>query len=331
LIFGSFLALCLIGLQAFAADVTVGLSLGSTRQERWLREKDIIEEQLKAAGAKLVVAFADMDADKQEPQCKAMIDSDNIKVLIITAQDSEKAKSIVDYAHSKGVKVIAYDRLIKNCDLDAYLSFDNVKVGEFEAKGVVQAVSKGNFVYIGGSPTDNNAHLVKKGSMNILQPLIDSGAIKLVHESFTPEWSAELAYETVAEVLEQNGNDIQAIVCANDGTAAGAIEALEEVGLSGKVPVSGQDAELAACRRIVEGTQTVSVYKPGRKMAIRAAEIALAMINNRPLGTDSTVNNGKIEVPSILLEPVMVTKDNIKETVVADGYHSNDDIYVFAQ
>jgi len=322
---------CMATAASYAADNVVGLSLGSTREERWLREKDVMEEQLKAAGVKLIVEFADMDADKQEPQCRKMIDEDKIKVLIITPQDSEKAKSIVDYARSKGVKVIAYDRLIKNCDLDAYLSFDNVKVGEFEARGVVQAVSEGNFAYIGGSPTDNNAHLVKKGSMNILQPYIDAGAIKLVHESFTQGWSAEQAYETVVEVLEKNDGNIQAIVCANDGTAAGAIEALEEFGLGGKVPVSGQDAELAACRRIVEGTQTVSVYKPGKKMAIRAAEMAIAMINSRSIGTDSTVNNGKIEVPSVLLEPVMVTRDNMKETVVADGYHAYDDVYVFAQ
>jgi D-xylose transport system substrate-binding protein len=240
--------------------------------------------------------------------------------------DSEKIAPVIAEAHAAGAKVIAYDRLIKNSDLDTYISFDNVKVGQLEAQSVVDKVSKGNFAYIGGSPTDNNAFLVKQGSMVILDPLVKSGAIKLVINQFMDNWDPTQAYKTIKDYLA-TGKTIDAIVAANDGTAFGSIQALQEKGLAGKIPVSGQDADLAACQRIVAGTQTATVYKPIKSLADKAAEMAVDLAKGKTPETNNKVNNGKIDVPSFLLDPVIVNKENMMDTVIKDGFHSYSEVY----
>jgi len=314
---------------SWAADqkeIVIGLSLCSAIEQRWLKEKDMLVEAATAKGIKVIDVYAENDADKQVKQCADLISVNKVNVLVVVAQDADKAAAIVENAHKAGVKVLAYDRMIKNADLDFYLSFDNVKVGEFEALGVTKAAPKGNYAYIGGSPTDNNAHLVKKGSMSILQPLIDKGDIKIVSDSFTQDWRSDLAYEQMVKVLEANKNDIQGVVCANDGTAAGTIQALTAAGLAGKVAVSGQDAELAACQRIMAGTQTLSVYKSSPIMTEKGIEIAEKLANGEAPESNQVVNNGKIDVKSFLLEPIMVTKDNMEATVVADEVYSLEDV-----
>lgn len=305
--------------------VVIGFSLSDLRVERWQRDRDLFTERAKELGASVIAVSADLDANVQESQAENLI-LQGVDALVVVAHDGEKAAAIVEKAHEAGIKVIAYDRLIKNCDLDYYISFDNVKVGEYEAKGVLDVVSKGDFAYLGGSPTDNNAFLVKEGSFNLLQPKIDSGDINLVLEEFNDGWRSEEAYKHLKAYLEENGK-IDAVVCANDGTALGAIQALEEVGLAGKVPVSGQDASLGACQMIAEGKQTVSVYKPLKSIAHKAAEMAVAIAKENEVETNQAVNNGKIDVPSYLLDVEMVTKDNLMTTVISDGFHSYDDVY----
>ncbi|MBN2368654.1 substrate-binding domain-containing protein [Candidatus Woesearchaeota archaeon] len=312
--------------EAPAEDpIVIGFSMADLRVERWQRDRDLFMEKAEELGASVVFVSADLDSDVQETQAENLI-LQGVDVIVIVAHDGEKAAAIVEKAHDAGIKVIAYDRLIKNSDLDYYISFDNVKVGEYEAQGVVDVVSSGDFAYLGGSPTDNNAFLVKEGSFNVLQPKIDSGDINLVLDVFNDGWKSEEAYRQLKAYLDEH-KTLDAVVAANDGTALGAVQALKEFGLDGKVPVSGQDASLGACQMIVEGKQTVTVYKPLKSIADKAAEMAVAVAKGEAVETNQVVNNGKIDVPSYLLDVVGVTKDNMMETVIKDGFQPYEEVY----
>lgn len=303
----------------------IGFSLGTTREERWATDQSLFTKRVSELGGVVSAVGTDYDATTQISQIENLI-SQGIKVIVVVPADSTKIAPVIAEANKAGVKIIAYDRMINSGNLDFYISFDNVKVGELEAQGVLNVVSKGNFAYIGGGPTDNNALLVQKGSMNILTPLIQKGDITLVLNKFSDNWDPDVAYKNLKAYLD-TGKTVDAVVAANDGTAGGAIQALHEKNLDGKVPVSGQDAELAACKRIVAGTQTATVYKPFVLEANEAAEVAMAMAKGEVPQTNNTVNNGQIDVPSFLLTPVLVTKDNMMDTVVKDGFHSYDAIY----
>jgi D-xylose ABC transporter substrate-binding protein len=245
---------------------------------------------------------------------------------VVIPYDGEKAAAIVELAHKNGAKVLSYDRLIKNSPVDFYVSFDNVKVGELEANGVLSKVQSGNIAYIGGAPTDNNATLLKKGSHSLIDPRVKDGSIKLVIDEFTPDWRPDDAYLTVKKFL-QSGKTLSGVIAANDGTAGGAVRALKEVGLSGKIPVSGQDAEVAACQRIIEGTQTMTVYKPISAIAKKAAEIAINMAEGVSPVSNSTVENGTYTTTSYLIEPIAVDRSNMDTTIIKDGYHTREQIY----
>ena len=216
---------------------------------------------------------------------------------------------------------------MKNANIDLYVSFDNEEVGELQAKDITKLVPKGKYVYIGGADTDNNAHLFKKGVFNVLQPLIDNGDIKIVYDQWTKDWTPANALVNMQDALKANHNQIDAVIAANDATAGGIILALKEQGLAGKIPVAGQDAELAAVQRIVKGTQTMTVYKPIKALTMKTADLAVKMAKGEKLSATRKVNNGKIEVPSVFLSPIGVDKLNLDATIIADGYHSRQDIY----
>jgi D-xylose transport system substrate-binding protein len=305
--------------------VVIGFSMGTTREERWFKDRDLFVQKANELGAEVLVTLSDYDVEKQIYQIENLV-SQGVSVIVVIPSDSEKIQPAVEKANQAGVKVIAYDRLIKNSDVDLYISFDNVKVGELEAQSVLSVVDNGDFAYIGGSPTDNNAYLLKEGTMNILLPKIQNGDIKLVIDKFMPDWKQEEAYKTMKDYLN-SGKSVDAVVAANDGTASGVIQALKEKNLDGKIPVSGQDAELSATQRIVAGTQTSTVYKPISSLAYKAAEIAVAMANGREPETTDFIDNGKVNVPSYFLEPVIVNKKNMMGTIVKDGFHTYEEVY----
>ncbi len=308
-----------------SAPIVIGLSLGDTLTERWLsKDAPLFSERVGQLGG-IVTQVTANTPEAQNDQIRNLI-SQGIKVIVIVAADSAKLAPAVAEAHAAGVKIIAYDRMITQSDLDAYISFDNVQVGKLEAQSVFNKVYKGNFAYIGGSPSDNNAYLVKQGSMSVLDAKIKSGEIKLVVDKFINNWDPTEAYQTVKSYLA-TGKTLDAVVSANDGMAYGVIKALQEKGLAGKVPVSGQDADLAACQRIIAGTQTSTVYKPIKSQAYKAAEMAVAMAEGQKPETNNITNNGKIDVPSYLLTPITVNSDNIMSTVVKDGFQDYRAIY----
>lgn len=306
--------------------IVIGFSMDTLKEERWQRDKELFEAKVKELGAEVKTLAANSDNAVQLNQAEQLL-SEGIDVLVVVPYNAEGAAAIVQKAHAENIPVLSYDRLIKNSDVDYYISFDNVRVGEIQAQAIVEKAPKGNYAYIGGADTDNNAILFRQGAMNILKPLVDKGDIKIVYDQYTKDWKPEEALKNMENALTANNNKIDAVVAANDGTAGGVIQALKAQGLAGKVPVSGQDAELAALQRVAEGSQTMTVYKPINAIAAKAAEMAVALAKEEKITADNKVNNGKIDVPSILLDPIAVNKDNIKDTVVKDGYHKFEDIY----
>lgn len=309
--------------------LVIGFSLGTTREERWFKDRDLFIKRAQELGAVVSVTLSDYDVDKQIDQIENLI-SQGVSVIVIVPADSEKLTAVIKKASDAGVRIIAYDRLIKDSDIDLYISFDNVKVGELEAESVMSIIDHGNFAYIGGSLTDNNSGLLKEGAMNILQPKIDDGTINLVIDRFIPDWRPVDAYRVIKDYLD-SGNTLDAIVVANDGMASGVIQALSEHGLAGQVPVSGQDAELSALQRVAAGTQSSTIYKPISSSAYLAAEMAVLMAKNEPIEVNTTIDNGRKMVLTYLLSPIIVTKDNIMETVVKDGFQTYSNIYESAK
>ncbi|HJT58413.1 MAG TPA: substrate-binding domain-containing protein, partial [Ktedonobacteraceae bacterium] len=258
-------------------------------------------------------------------------------ILVVAPSDSVQAAAIVTAAKQKSVPVIAYDRLIYTNDLNYYVSFDNTKVGQLQGQYIADHyksyVSPGhnNMVMIDGAQTDNNALLFKKGAHDILDPLVSSGALKNVYEKFTPNWDNPTAQTEMQAALTANQNNIQIAYVANDGMAGTVIAALKAVKLNGKVLVTGQDATVAGLQSILEGDQSMTVYKAINKEAMATAQLVAAISN----GTDtSSIVNGQTTVPitgggnipSVLETPVAVDKTNIATTVIADGFVTKDQL-----
>ncbi|MEO5511484.1 MAG: substrate-binding domain-containing protein [Longimicrobiales bacterium] len=306
--------------------VRIGFSMDTLKEERWQRDKKLVEQRAKEVGAVLDVQVANGDDAVQTKQTDNML-TKGVDVLIVVPHNGEIAASIVEAAHRKGVPVIAYDRMIRSSDVDLYVSHQVERMGEMQAEYALKHVPKGNYVLIGGSPTDNNAVIMRKGQMNILQPAIDRGDVKIISQQFAREWKAEEALRITEDALTRTGNKIDAIVASNDGTAGGAISALEAARLNGKVLVTGQDAQKDAIQRIVNGKQTMTIYKQIQPLAYSAVDAAMKLARKEPLETRDKINNGMKDVPAILHEPTVVDKSNVDATVIKDGYHKREDIY----
>ncbi|CEG25744.1 D-xylose ABC transporter substrate-binding protein [Bacillus sp. B-jedd] len=315
------------GGKAFAEEkLKIGFSMDTLLEERWLKDRDLFKESVEALGAEVEILAANGDDSLQIAQAETLI-SQGVDLLVIVPHNAEATAAIVNKAHKAGIKVIAYDRLVKNAEIDLYVSFDNEQVGELQAQAVTKLVPKGKYVYIGGASTDNNAHLFKKGVFNILQPLIDKGDITIVFDQWSKDWKPANAQANMEAALKANNNQIDAVIAANDATAGGVIAALEAQGLAGKIPVAGQDAELAGVQRIVDGTQTMTVYKPIKQLSEKVAQLAVTMAKGQPIQTSKKINNGKTEIPSVLLPPIAVDNTNIDQTIIADRFHTREEVY----
>lgn len=310
-----------------AKKPTIGFSMDTLKEERWQHDRDLLKAKVESLGGQLLVQAANGDDNLQNSQAENLL-TQGVDVLIVAPHNAKTTATIVDAAHKQKVPVIAYDRLILDSDLDIYMSFDNVKVGEIQAEYLVKRKPKGNYVLIGGAPTDNNAHLFRDGQMNILKPYIDKGDIKIVADQWAKDWQPSEALKIMENALTKNNNQVDAVVASNDGIAGASVQALGEQKLAGKVLISGQDAELSACQRIAAGTQNMTVYKPIKALAEKVGEVAMKLAKKEAHGEKTRpINNGKSDVPSILLEPVVVDKDNLASTVVADGYQKRDEVY----
>jgi len=329
------LACMLVG-QVNAADekIKIGLSFSDFSTDRWPMEAELMKKLIEEAGAEAIIQVSNQDAKLQNDQIENMV-LQGVNVLIVIPLDGAAAAVAVDNASKQGVKVIAYDRLIKSANLSAYLSFDNVAVGRAQGEGVLKRVSKGKFALLGGSPTDNNALLFRKGQMEALQPYIDKGDVTIVADQWVENWDPANATKVMENILAAQSNVIDAVVASNDGTALGALQALNAQGLAGKVAISGQDATTAGCQSIVNDELTLTVFKDIRLLSPMAIDMALKLAKGEAVeglqnfslaeltGDDKVSGN----VPCKFLEVVQVTKDNIYDVIVKSGFQSYDDVY----
>lgn len=308
--------------------IKIGLLLPTKQEERWVRDGDKMSAMNEELGVEIDMQYADGDATTQASQAANMITA-GVDVLVVGAVDSAAAAKICDDAAKKNIPVVSYDRLIMGTkNVAVYVSFDNVSVGRLQGEFITKAVPEGNYIIMSGSPTDNNAKLFKQGAMEYIQPLIDSGKITVVTDQGVDGWDPKNALTITENALTSANNDVQAVLAPNDGTAGAAIQALDAQGLAGKVPVTGQDAELAAAQRIVAGTQSMTVYKDTRALGDAAMKAAVKLAKGEKLdNATQVVNNDVFDVPSILLTPITVTKDNIDKELIESGYLNKDDVY----
>jgi len=299
----------------------IGFSIEAMKGERWQTDLDSFQARARQLGATVISADAGGDDDRQFQQVQDMIKA-GIKVLVLLPHDTAKASRIVNAAKAANVKVVSYDRLVLNSDVDLYIGFDRLEIGRMQAESLIQHAPRGNYVLIAGSPNDEGAKALHDAQVNVLRPYIVRGDIKVIADTYTKDWLPSEAYLFMLKTIDSAQGKIAAVLASNDGLASGAIQALRDHNLAGQVPVSGQDADLAAVICIAQGTQTMTVYKPVIAEASRAAEEAVRLAQGEKPQADSTMSNGKITVPTILLKPVLVTKDNIKTTVVQDGFQT---------
>lgn len=303
-------------------SVQIGLSIDSLVIERWARERDLFVSKAQELGAQVNVQNANGEVEEQIKQIEYFIDK-KMDVIVVIAIDDLAILDVVAKAKKEGIKVMAYDRLIRNADVDLYISMDNMKVGELMAQAIIDEIGReGHIIQIKGSPTDYNVQLVQDG----FEKVINTTNIQIDEAVFSDNWLAENAFYVTDEYLERHKIP-NAIMCGNDNLAAQAIKSLLEHRLAGKVCVVGQDADLEACQRIVEGTQYMTVFKPVENLAKEAARLAVDMAKDVPLELDETINDGRYDVPYKKLDPIAVTKKNMDE-VITGKYHQKNEIYL---
>lgn len=310
------------GKESQKDSIQIGLSIDSFLIERWARERDLFVSKAQELGAEVNVQNANGEVEEQIKQIQYFIDK-KMDVIVVIAIDDHALTDVILDAKKSGIKVIAYDRPIRDANVDLYLSVDNEKVGELMAESIRSKIGNdGTVIQVKGSPTDYNVQMVQDG----FERIIGTTNIKIDYADYSEGWVAENAFSITNKYLSM-GKVPDAIMCGNDSLAAQAIKALIENRLGGKVCVVGQDADLEACQRIVEGTQYMTVFKPVEKLAKRGAERAVDMAKDVPLGLRTTFFDGTYEVPYEKLDPIAVTKENMDE-VITGKYHQRNEIYL---
>lgn len=304
--------------------VQIGLAVDSFVIERWIRDRDVFVAEARELGAEVNVQDAGGDAEEQIKQIEYFIQKQMDSIVII-ARDCTVLADVIRKAESAGIPVISYDRLIDNAGTDLYISFDNEMVGELMAEALIEAIPDGGEVFmIQGSVEDNNVEMVRKG----FTENIENSNLQVVYEANCEGWIAEAAAEYVEEGLKKYPN-VKGIMCGNDDIASMVVQVLAENQLAGKVAVVGQDGDLAACQRIVEGTQYMTAFKSIEEQAQEAAHYAVALgKGEKPDMSGETVSDGTYEVPGKILTPVAVTKENMNAVIIEGGFHRKEDVYL---
>lgn len=303
--------------------IQIGLTFDSFVIERWQRDRDVFVSTAKELGADVNVQIASGDVKEQIDQIEYFINKD-MDVIVIIPTDADLLKDAVLKAKQKGIKVIAYDRLIKDSNVDLYISFDNEKVGTLMAQTIAENTpEQGEIALILGSESDHNVMQVEQG----IKEAIKKTSLKIVSKDYAQGWVAEQAFSAVNRTLKE-APYIRGLICGNDDLASQAIKALSEHRLAGKVYVVGQDADLNACQRIVEGTQTMTVYKSIDQLAKKAAQYAVMLGKEEKVPVEGSFFDGSYHVPYEKLEPIAVTKKNMDEIVIDGGFHLKEEVYL---
>ena len=310
--------------------VRIGLSMDSFVVERWIRDRDIFVSEAQALGAEVLVQVANEDHETQVQQINFLMAQD-IDVLVVVPNDSQRLGATIRQLEARGMPVLSYDRLILNGNVDLYVSHDSVGAGRLMATAVEKSLasrpSPYRLVIVNGARSDHNSALMNQGYHEILDGLVRNQRVFIVSEVWLSTWSSEEAEASFRKALIGMAAKPDGVIAANDLLAESLVRVLAQKSFLDGTLMTGMDADLAACQRVVEGTQTMTVYKPIAPLATTAAKYAVLLALHQPLGVTETINDGSFEVPFLKLQPVAVYPENIKETVVRDGFHRADEIY----
>jgi len=310
--------LCLSALLALSSlhsepKIKIGFLVHDLVTTRWQTEMENFSKKITELGGEPITRNAFGDTETQIKQGKELVDA-GVKVIAVVAQNGKALAELVDYANKVGTTIIAYDRMILNCDLPYYISFNSIKAGELMAEYAIKLKPKGNYIILSGPSTDNNAILLKRGVMNKLGPLIEKGDIKILVDKEMDSWGALNSLMFMEDFLSTNKSSIDAIITPGDDMASGVLDAMKIDKVN--IPIlTGQNATIDACRNIMQGLQTMTIYKD-RKIATESAILAMKIAKGEKIKTTTTTNNGKINVPSILFNPVVIDKSNLKKLLV---------------
>lgn len=311
--------------QSAKDSIKLGFLLDSLKIERWQTDVNSFQKRASELGADTLVETAEGDDELQYQQAKKLLDA-GAKSLVIVAHDTSRAPRIVALAKGKNVPVISYDRLIRDTNIALFVGVNSQEIGRLQAEYLTRLAPHGNYILLEGSPADINAHLLREGQLEVLQPLMDRGDIKLVGDVWCTDWDPLEAYKHVQAILATTHGQVDAIVASNDGTASGAFQALDENHLAGKVFLSGEDADLVAVLRLLQGTQAMTIYKPLASIAANAADAAVALARGQQPKATGAISVGDRAVPAIFGPVIVVTKYNIMQTVIHDGFQNLDTI-----
>lgn len=303
-------------------SMTIGICFDTFVVERWMRDRDVFSYTASELGAAVDVQNANGNLEKQKDQIKRFI-KQKVDAIVIVPIDGNAITDLVVEAKDQGIKVIAYDRQIENADADLYISFDNEAVGRLMGQAIRdKAGEEAKVLMICGPTSDSNVESVETG----FQEIVEESRLEVEDRVYIEGWKAE----NVSSYLNNNDailDDVDAIMCGNDNLAGEVVRILSEKQMAGRVAVVGQDADLEACQRIVEGTQLMTVYKSVETMAKQAAEQTIDLIQGKEPNT-GTCFDGTYQVPYIALEPQAVTKENMEEVIISSGFHLKEEVYM---
>jgi len=307
-----------------SGKLKIGISLPTQREQRWVWDNTGFLEAADKTGVEVIIQIADNSAARQQSQCENLITM-GVKVLIVAPHDEGAAKNIVDMARAAKIPVISYDRLIANANVDLYVTFDQLRIGYLMGEYMANNLEKGNIVFLKGDPGDSTCRDLAAGAKNAMKAKLDSGAFNIVTEQDCMDWEPREALKHTENALTANKNNIQGVIAPNDGTAGGVIQALAAQGLAGKVIVTGQDCETDAIKRIIAGTQSMTVFFNCYEMSAAALDAAIKIAQGQNPGSKGTINDGTYDVPILQLSATPITKANYRSQLIDSGFFSEED------
>lgn len=306
-------------------NITVGFSIDTLAMERWQRDLDVFMNTINELGANIIVQNAGNSLDEQKRQIHYLGEK-GIDVLVIVPKDAEELSDSVQKIKAKNIPVISYDRLIRNCDVDLYVTIDCYEVGHLMAGGMAKITDKRNWYCILGAKQDFNMTMLTTG----LRQTLLGRHINIENIFYTDGWNYDLSYQHMLELISSK-NIPDVLICGNDAIASSVLQALREYRYTEHIPICGQDADIEACQNILNGSQDFTIYKPIMELAQKSARLAveLAKIKNAEKleGVSEKINNGIKDVPVFWLKPTLVDKNNIEEIIINSGFHSKSEIY----
>ncbi len=307
------------------SQISIGFSIDTLAIERWQRDLDIFINTAREQGAEVIVQNAGNSIEEQKRQLLYLLER-NVDVMVVLPKDASSLTDEIQKIKSKGIPIISYDRLILNTDIDLYMSINSETVGQLMGQGLLNTCQGRNWYCILGAQEDYNMTLILEG----LKKAIKGSDVELNHIFYTDGWNYDLSYQEMVRLISEEKLP-DAIICGNDSVASSVIQALDRYSPDTKLPICGQDADIAACQYIVQGKQSFTIYKPITKLAELAAKYAVLMAKGQGIYNGGynllTIDNGKGEMPVLWLEPVLVNKENLDHVIIDSGFHSKSSIY----